>query len=434
MLPDNTPPPPFSATAHQRNIYTQGLSGQKKRIPTDYHSLAQQAHKKMSTKAWAYIAGGAGNQHTVEQNQKGFDKWRIVPQMLCDVSLRDISVQLPTGKIPSPFLLSPIGVLEMAHQQADLAVARAAAQQGIPYIFSNQASVPMETCAKAMGNSPRWFQLYWGQSNALVESLVKRAETAGCTAIVVTLDTTLLGWRTKDLDLQYLPFLEGKGIAQYTSDPLFMQLLQQQLIQTKSETNTPKPKITPQTIATLLSIAKKYPNGSFWQNLRSGEPIKAVQLFTQIYSRPSLTWKDLPFLRQITKLPILLKGILHPNDAKKAADQGLNGIIVSNHGGRQVDGAISTIEALPAIVKAINKQMPILLDSGIRGGADAFKAIALGADAVCIGRPYVYALSIAGEQGVTELLHNYMADFELTMALAGCKSVQEISAEHIVQT
>lgn len=314
----------------------------------------------------------------------------------------------------------------MAHTDADVAVARAAANMGVPYIFSSQASVKMETCAAAMGAGQRWFQLYWSKSNDLTFSFVQRAEACGCTAIVVTLDTTLLGWRTADLDLAYLPFLQGKGIAQYTSDPVFNQLLHHPP-SADAAPPAPKPKIGLSTIKTLFSLAKNYPNGSFLSNLLSGEPLRAVRQFTTIYSRPSLTWADLRLLRQYTRLPILLKGIMHPNDAQHALDEGIDGIIVSNHGGRQIDGGASTIELLPRIAAAVGGKIPVLLDSGIRGGADAFKALALGASAVCIGRPYVYALAIAGQAGVETLLQHYISDFELTMALAGCCSVQDIN-------
>jgi lactate 2-monooxygenase len=306
-----------------------------------------------------------------------------------------------------------------------LAVGKAASSLNIPYIFSNQASKPMEEVAVAMGNSPRWFQLYWSKSNELVKSFVERAEKCGCSALVVTLDTTVLGWRTRDLDLAYLPFLEGKGIAQYTSDPVFQKLM--------DESESPaERKITMQSLKGLIEMVKNYPGNNFFSKLKSGRPIKAVQKFVSIYSNPALTWDDLKYLRTITKLPILLKGILHPDDASKAIDYGMSGIIVSNHGGRQVDGSISTLEALPKVAEAIQGRIPLLMDSGIRGGADIFKALALGAKAVCLGRPYVYGLAIAGEPGVKEVLQNMLADFELTMALAGCKNISEIKRDNLV--
>src|SRR5262245_26174584 len=269
----------------------------------------------MSPEAFAYIAGGAGLEETVRANRSAFERVQIVPRVLRDVSTRDTSVELFGRRLPGPFLLAPIGVLEMAHREADLAVARAAAAKGVPMIFSNQASVPMERCAEAMGASPRWFQLYWSTSDDLVESLVRRAEACGCEAIVVTLDTTLLGWRTHDLDLAYLPFLRGKGIAQYTSDPVF-----RRIIATDPETVDEQPRPTPAAVRTLVQLTRAYPD-RFLAGLRSGHARAAVQTFVRIYSRPSLTWENLPFLREKTKLPILLKGILHPDDARRAVDE-----------------------------------------------------------------------------------------------------------------
>src|SRR5262245_43606784 len=379
----------------------------------------------MSPEAFAYIAGGAGLEETVRANRSAFERVQIVPRVLRDVSTRDTSVELFGRRLPGPFLLAPIGVLEMAHREADLAVARAAAAKGVPMIFSNQASVPMERCAEAMGPSPRWFQLYWSTSNELVESLVGRAEACACEAIVVTLDTTLLGWRTRDLDLAYLPFLRGKGIAQYTSDPVFRRLVDQ-----VDEEPTRRPRPTFAGFSALFQLTRAYP-GSFFTNIRSQRPRRAVRRFLEVYSRPSLTWDDLPFLRERTKLPILLKGVLHPEDARRAVDGGVDGLVVSNHGGRQIDGEIATIDALPAIVDAVDRRVPILLDSGVRGGADAFKAVALGARAVLIGRPYAYGLAIGGERGVREVLDNFLADFDLTMGLAGCASVDDISSESL---
>ena len=377
----------------------------------------------MSPEAFAYIAGGAGWESTVRSNRNAFEQYKIVPRMLRDVSQRDMSIDLFGKKLSTPLILSPVGVLEMVHKEADVAVGRAAAKEGIPYIFSNQASRPMEEVAAAMGDAVRWFQLYWSKSNDLVASFVSRAEKCGCSAIVVTLDTTLLGWRTRDLDMAYLPFLEGKGIAQYTSDPVFQKLM--------DEDSGPPPerKITLDSISGLIKMVKAYPGNGFFSKLTSGRPVKAVRKFTGIYSNPAVTWNDLSFLRKHTKLPVLLKGILHPDDALKAIDQGIDGIIVSNHGGRQVDGAISTIEALPAIVNAVDNRIPVLIDGGIRGGADMFKALALGAKAVCIGRPYVYGLTISGEDGVKEVIQNLLTDFDLTMGLAGCKNVKEIGGD-----
>jgi lactate 2-monooxygenase len=412
-----------AALRRQQEIYVGGMAGETPLVPVGARELEEAARDAMSREAFAYVAGGAGAEATVRANREAFDRRRIVPRMLRDVSVRDVSVELFGRTLPAPLLVAPIGVLELAHPEADLAVARAAARVGIPMIFSSQASVPMETCAAAMGAGPRWFQLYWSRNDALVESFVARAEACGCEAIVVTLDTTLLGWRTRDLDLAYLPFLRGKGIAQYVSDPVFMASLADPPPAPSAER-----KVNLHSLRAFVELTRAHP-GRFIHNLRSKAPLAAVQQFIATYSRPSLTWADLPFLRERTKLPILLKGILHPDDARRAVDAGMDGVIVSNHGGRQVDGAIGSLDALPAVVQAVDGRVPVLMDSGVRGGADVFKALALGARAVCVGRPYVYALALAGEDGVAELLRNLVADFELTMALAGCASAAEIGPE-----
>jgi lactate 2-monooxygenase len=412
----------------QFDVYVGGARGVHPRVPVSFERLQGAARKAMSAEGYAYVAGGAGTEETMRENRAAFERWRIVPRMLRDVSTRDTAVEIVGTPLPSPFVLCPIGVLEMAHRDADVAVARAAAADGIPFVFSNQASRPMEETARAMGDSPRWFQLYWSTSNDLVASLVSRAEACGCSAIVLTLDTTMLGWRVRDLDLAYLPFLRGKGIAQYTSDPVFVDALQETLRQASPPTG----RISLAAIGTLWQLAGVYP-GARLRNLRSGLARAAVRRFVETYSRPSLSWDDLAFLRERTRLPILLKGILHPLDARAAVEHGMDGVVVSNHGGRQVDGAIATMEALPGVVDAVAGRLPVLLDSGVRCGADVFRALALGASAVGLGRPYVWGLAAGGEQGVHEVIRNLRADFDLTMGLAGCASVREISRDSVVR-
>lgn len=409
----------------QTRVYLRGVSGSRPRVPTDGTRLEDVARDHLSREAFAYVAGGAGSGATVRANRMAFDRHRIVPRMLRDVGERDLSIELLGRRLPAPVLLAPIGVLEMAHRKAELPVAAAARAAGVPMVLSSQASVPMEEVAAALGDSPRWFQLYWSTRDDLVESFVSRAERSGCEAIAVTLDTTLLGWRTQDLDLAWLPFLRGMGIAQYTADPVFRELIAGGKAPGEPP---PNPKPTPATIATLLRVLRNFPE-PFWRGLSSGEARAAVQAFIRIYSRPTLTWEDLPFLRERTKLPILLKGILHPDDARRAVEEGMDGIVVSNHGGRQVDGAVATLDALPAIAAEVQGRIPVLFDSGIRTGADAFKAIALGADAVLLGRPYVYGLAIAGETGVREVIENVLAELDLTMGLSGCRSVAEVGPE-----
>jgi lactate 2-monooxygenase len=285
----------------------------------------------------------------------------------------------------------------------------------------------MEGVSRILADTPYWLQLYWSRSDELVASLAARGERCGCRAIVITLDTTMLGWRSRDLEGAFLPFLRGKGLAQYTSDPVFTRLITEQPLAPGEH----EPRPTLSALRALIELTRAYPD-SFWRTLRAGRGRAAVQCFTEIYSRPSLTWETLAFLRERTELPIVLKGILHPDDAARAVTEGMNGVIVSNHGGRQVDGSIATLEALPGVVEAVDGRIPVLLDSGVRGGADIFKALALGARAVLIGRPYVYALGIAGRDGVRDLLLNLAADFDLTMGLAGCRSVAEIGLDSIV--
>jgi lactate 2-monooxygenase len=412
----------------QFEIYVSGARGTYPAVPVSFERLEQAARRAMSPEGYAYVAGGAGTEETMRENRAAFERWRIVPRMLRDVSVRETTTEVLGTTLPSPFVLCPIGVLEMAHRDADVAVARAAAAEGIPFVFSNQASRPMEETASAMGDAPRWFQLYWSTSNELVASLVSRAEACGCSAIVLTLDTTMLGWRIRDLDLAYLPFLRGKGIAQYTSDPVFVEALQETLRQEAPTTG----RITLAAVGTLLGQAGSYP-GRRLANVRSGIARAAVRRFVETYSRPSLSWDDLGFLREQTRLPILLKGILHPADATAAVEHGMDGIVVSNHGGRQVDGAIATMDALPAVVDAVGGRVPVLLDSGVRSGADVFRALALGASGVGLGRPYAWGLAAGGEDGVREVIRNLRADFDLTMGLAGVSSARDIERDNVTR-
>ncbi|MGK2934618.1 MAG: alpha-hydroxy-acid oxidizing protein, partial [Gemmatimonadaceae bacterium] len=356
----------------QAEIFIRGLAGRKPRVTTNGLLLEQQARAVISREGFAYVAGGAGSESTLRANRAAFDRWAIVPRMLRDVSRRDLSVTLFGRKLATPVLLAPVGVLEMVHPEADRAVARAAAGEGVPMIFSNQASVPMEECAAVMGDSPRWFQLYWGTSDDLMRSFVGRAEACGCEAIVLTADTTRLGWRVRDMDLGFLPFLHGRGIAQYTSDPVFRASLSQPL---DSVASVGPGRVNLALLRVIARLYRRYP-GSLAEKLRSGTPRRAVQRFLASYSRPWLTWTDLARLRDATSLPILVKGIQHADDARLAVEHGADGVIVSNHGGRQVDGAIASLDALPDVMVAVNGRIPVLFDSGIRGGADIFKALA----------------------------------------------------------
>jgi lactate 2-monooxygenase len=407
----------------QTEIYLAGVRGRRPTIPFDPTKLERLARQRMTPQAYAYVAGGAGAEGTMTANRAALDRWQIVPRVLRDVSDRDLSIELFGRRLPTPFLLAPVGVLELAHRDADLAVARAAAAEGVPMIFSNQASRPMEACAEAMGEAPHWFQLYWSTVDELVASFLRRAEACGCEAIVVTLDTKMLGWRSRDLDFAHLPFATGRGIAQYTSDPVFRSIVEPAAVERSGRP-------TPSAIRALVQATRSYP-GSFRENLRSGAGVAAVRKVMEVYSRPSLTWADFAWLREKTTLPILVKGILHPDDARLAIEHGLDGLVVSNHGGRQVDGAIGSLDALPGVVEAVGGRIPVLFDSGVRGGADAFKALALGAKAVLLGRPYVHGLALDGEAGVREVIRNLVADFDLTMALSGYRSVSELGPQSL---
>jgi lactate 2-monooxygenase len=407
----------------QSQIYLDGIGGRRPLVPVNEHALEDRARRMMRPEAAAYIIGGAGREDTMSANRAAFARWRIVPRVLRDVEHRDTSTTVLGLRLPVPMLTAPIGVLELAHPHADLAVARAAAGSGIPMIFSNQASVAMEACAEAMGDTPRLFQLYWSRSDDLVQSLVTRAEACGCRGIVLTLDTTMLGWRPRDLDLAYMPFMRGMGLAQYLTDPVFRRELELPF-----DAPAPTTRLSWNALGVMRDLLQRAP-GSLADKLRTGWPRQAVRRFVATYSRPSLQWSDLARLRRMTALPILLKGVLHHEDARMALEHGVDGLVVSNHGGRQIDGEVATLDALPGIVALVQGRIPVLLDSGVRGGADVFKALALGASAVLLGRPYVYGLAIAGEAGVREVLRNLHAEFDLTMGLAGCRSVAEIGAD-----
>lgn len=394
-IPMSEVPPESLGMQRQLQIYLAGMSQVKPATPVAYPALKSKAKEKLSSQAYGYLAGGAGSEDTMHANREAFKRWRIVPRLLRDVAARDLSVSLFGSMLRAPILLAPIGVQSIVHDDAEVAVARAAASLNMPFILSTVSSKTMEEVAEAHGEHPRWFQLYWPKNFDLAASLVQRAEKAGYSAIVVTLDTYLLAWRVRDIQHAYLPFLYGEGLANYFSDPIFRGLLDE-----PPEEN----------------------------------PTQAILTFAQLFSNPSLTWDDLSFLRQHTNLPIVLKGILHPDDARRAADMGMDGVIVSNHGGRQMDGGLASLDALPPIVDAVGGQITVLFDSGIRRGADVFKAMALGAQAVLLGRPYAYGLGVNGEKGVQDVVHNLLADLDLTLGLAGCRSFDEVGRECLIRS
>ena len=376
--------------SYQDEIYLTGLTGTVPDLPTDLHQLEEAARAVMAPRAFAYVAGAAGSGETARENLLAFRRWRIVPRMLTDVSTPSYSARLLGTDLKVPVLLAPVGVLQIAHSDGELAVARAAAAAGVPMILSTAASTAMEDVAVANGDGQRWYQLYWPKDRAVAISMLSRAQAAGYRVLVVTLDTRMLAWRPRDLDHAYLPFLEGVGIQNFLSDPAFQ-------------------------AGQLTSFGD--------------DPQGAILRYIQIFGDLSLTWEDIPFLQEHWHGPIVLKGILSVADAQRARQAGVAGIVVSNHGGRQVDGAIAALDALPAIAQAVGSKLAVLFDSGVRGGADMIKALALGAQAVLIGRPYVYGLALGGEAGVRHVLRALRNDFELTMRLAGLARLSELGPD-----
>jgi lactate 2-monooxygenase len=382
--PDDGPGP-----SRQRDVYMQGMAGVTPDVPPSYEDLEAAALEELDGDAAAYVAGGAGGESTVAANRAAFDRWRIVPRHLRDVSERDLSVEVLGERHPTPLLLGPIGVLGIVHDAAETAVAEAAADLDVPTALSTVSSHRLEDVAETLAADAGtgWFQLYWSSDRAITRSLVERAETAGYEALVVTVDTPLLAWRERDVERAYLPFLDADGLANYLSDPAFLDRLD-----ADPEENE----------------------------------LAAVREFVDVFGDPSLTWEDLAWLVDETALPVVVKGVLDPADARAAVDAGADAVVVSNHGGRQVDRALPALEALPDVVDAVGDDVDVLFDSGIRRGSDVVVALALGADAVLLGRPYVYGLALEGADGVRAVVENLLADLDLTLGLAGRAAVEEL--------
>jgi lactate 2-monooxygenase len=378
----------------QVEIYSRS-PGSPEPLPIGFQEWEARARAILADGPFDYVAGGAGREDTMRANREAFERRRIHPRMLRDVAERDLTIELFGVHVPAPIILAPVGVQSIIHPQAERAPARAAASSGIPFTLSTVSSVTIEQIAAEMGTALRWFQLYPGRDRAVMNSLVSRAEAAGYRCLILTVDTTMLGWRERDLRKSYLPFMHGEGMANYLSDPVF-----------RSQLSSP-PEV---------------------------DPRSAVLHFLDIYVNPSFTWDDVDFLRTQTRMPIVLKGILHPDDAREALTHGIDGIVVSNHGGRQVDGGVATLDVLPAVCAAVGDRVPVLMDSGIRSGADVVKALALGARAVLIGRPYLYALAAAGEDGVRAVIRNLLAELDLQLALSGCSSLAGIGPDLLWQS
>ena len=389
-VPDVVP-----ATAYQSEIYLGGLSGQTPVLPTDLTRLEALAEAKLDAGPYGYVAGGAGTGATMRANRAAFDAWRIVPRMLRDTTRRRLASTVLGTEMPAPVLAAPVGVLSIVHPDGELAVARAAAELGVPMVLSTASSHTIEEVAEASGEGSRWFQLYWPTEDAVTLSLLRRAKAAGYTTLVVTLDTWTLGYRPLDLDQAYLPFLRGVGTAIPFSDPAF-----------------------------LAGLAKA----------PQDDLMAAVGRWVPMFTGTALRWANLALLRDNWDGPILLKGILHPDDAERAVHEGMDGIVVSNHGGRQVDGAVAALDTLPGIVAAVAGRAAVLFDSGIRTGADVFKALALGADAVLLARPYVYGLALAGQRGVRHVLRALLTELDITLGLAGYADIAELTPDALIRS
>jgi lactate 2-monooxygenase len=375
----------FEGSLVQNAIYIQGRA-EWPVGPEDWEAAAESV---LDTGAFGYIAGGAGGEATMRANLEAFERRRLRPRMLAGNVERDLTVEVLGTTSAAPFLLAPVGVLSIAHAEAEVGAARGAAATGVPFVISSAATSTMEAVAEAMDGAPRWFQLYWINDREVAGSFVRRAEASGYSAIVVTLDTPALAWRPRDLRNAYLPFLRGEGCGQFFSDPVFCAKLE-------------KPP--------------------------EEDVLAAAAMMLATFPNLGLTWDDMGWLREQTALPLLVKGVLRGDDAELARERGVDGIVVSNHGGRQVDGAVATLDALTEVREAVGPDYPLLVDGGIRRGADVIKALALGADAILIGRLYAYALAAGGSPGVEALIRQLLAEVDLTLALCGASSVRELDA------
>jgi lactate 2-monooxygenase len=373
---------------YQNEIYLQGLSGVWPSLPMAYAELEAKAAAALAPSVWSYVAGGAGDERTQRANRTAFESWGLIPRMFVGAKERDVSVELFGMTLPSPVFMAPIGVIGLCAQDGhgDLATARAAARTGVPMVASTLTVDPMEDVAAALGDTPGFFQLYTPTDRELAASLVQRAEAAGFRGIIVTLDTWVTGWRPRDLSTSNFPQLRGHCLANYTSDPVFRASLQR------------SPEEDPQS---------------------------AILRWIQVFGNP-LTWDDLPWLRSLTKLPLIVKGICHSDDARRAKDGGVDGIYCSNHGGRQANGGLPALDCLLEVVEAADG-LPVLFDSGIRSGADVIKAVALGATAVGVGRPYAYGLALGGTDGVVHVLRMLLAEADLIMAVDGYPTLKDLT-------
>jgi len=378
----------------QNEIYLTGLSGARPDLSMTAAGLEARARAELSAEAYAYIAGSASTERTAAANLDAFTRHAVVPRMLRGTSApdaRDLSVDILGTRLAAPVLTAPIGVLGLVREHGETIVGEVAAELGVGSVLSTAASSTIEDVGAVSGDN-WWYQLYWPADDELAQSLVQRAAKAGAKAIVVTVDTPGMGWRPRDLELGHLPFLRAQGIANYLSDPVFRARLA----------------APPEESAEAMQIA--------------------VLTWVSLFGNHALRAADVAKITEWTGLPVLVKGVVHEDDARAVVDAGADGVIVSNHGGRQVDGAIAALDALGPVAAAVGDRATVLLDSGIRCGADVLIALALGADAVLYGRPWVYGLGLAGADGVRHALRILLADLDVTMGLTGLSSVAEIDS------
>ncbi|QEN13226.1 lactate 2-monooxygenase [Mycolicibacterium sp. ELW1] len=375
---------------YQIEIYFQGLTGTVPSLPMSFDELEARAAQALPPSIWSYVAGGAGDERTQRVNVSAFEQWGLIPRMLVGATERDLSVELWGRRWPAPVFMAPIGVIGLCTQDhhGDLAAARAAARTGVPMCVSTLTMDPLEDVAAEFGDTPGLFQLYTPTDREMAESFVRRAETAGYTGIVVTLDTWVPGWRPRDLSTANFPQLRGMCLSNYITDPVFRAKVDADI---------------------------------------DADPRNAVLSWVSNFGN-SLTWDDLTWLRSLTSLPLILKGICHPDDARRAIDAGVDGIYCSNHGGRQANGGVPAIDCLPDVVAAAG-DVPVLFDSGIRSGADIVKALALGAKAVGIGRPYAYGAALAGTDGIVHVLRSLLAETDLIMAIDGYPTLGDLTPD-----
>lgn len=385
--------PPYSE--YELEIYRNGILLEQPPVATtNPNKLEAQARSILKPEAFNYVFGGAGEQSTMDSNRLAFRQWKLIPRVLRPTVPRDLKVKLFGKTYDSPVIMAPVGVMSAYHADRELGVASVCAELGVPFTLSTASTSTIEEVAAASGEgSPRWFQLYWPMDDEITGSILSRVKANGFSVLVVTLDTFTMAWRPLDLDGAFLPFVTGTGNSVAFSDPVF-----RRKFAAANDGDSPEDNV-----------------------------FAASQYFiSESFSGNAHRWEDLKLLRKHWDGPIVLKGILSPEDARLAVEYGMDGIVVSNHGGRQLDGAVASLEMLPEIVDAVGDKVTVMFDSGIRTGADIMKALCLGAKAVMVGRPVIYGLGIAGKDGAKHVLAGLLAELDQSMGLSCVQNVTEL--------